>query len=95
MKFHADARRKIGALVWLLVLVIIGPVHAGAKEKLIIFHAGSLSIPFKQISEAFVGTHPNVRVVREAAGSRTCARKISDLGRPCDVMASADYTVIE
>lgn len=95
MKFHADARRKIGSLVWLLVLVIIGPVHAGAKEKLIIFHAGSLSIPFKQISEAFVATHPNVRVVREAAGSRTCARKISDLGRPCDVMASADYTVIE
>lgn len=31
----------------------------------------------------------------EAAGSRDCARKIRDLKRPCDVLASADYLVIE
>ncbi|HSG27285.1 MAG TPA: extracellular solute-binding protein, partial [Candidatus Krumholzibacterium sp.] len=38
---------------------------------------------------------PGVKVMLESAGSRTCARKISDLGRECDVMASADYTVID
>jgi len=32
--------------------------------------------------------------VREAAGSRECARKITGVGRKADVMASADYEVI-
>lgn len=64
------------------------------KGELIIFHAGSLAVPFEQIAEAFMEEYPEVKVLREAAGSRACARKISDLGRDCDVMASADYTVI-
>ncbi len=63
--------------------------------KLIIFHAGSLSIPFAEISRAFTKKYPRVQILREAAGSRTCARKITDLGKPCDIMASADYTVID
>jgi molybdate/tungstate transport system substrate-binding protein len=67
----------------------------GLSGKLMIFHAGSLAVPFKEISAAFEKQHPDVKVVREAAGSRACARKISDLGRRCDVMASADYTVID
>ncbi len=65
------------------------------SRNLIIFHAGSLSVPFKEIAEAFEKENPGVKVSLEAAGSRTCARKISDLGRRCDVMASADYSVID
>ena len=61
---------------------------------LIVFLAGSLAIPFKEIKNEFNIIYPNVNVILEAAGSRTCARKISDLKRPCDIMASADYTVI-
>lgn len=67
----------------------------GADSELIVFHAGSLAIPFKQIGEEFSKYHPDVKVINEAAGSRICARKIADLHRPCDVMASADYTVID
>jgi len=63
--------------------------------ELVIFHAGSLSVPFKEITGAFNKEYPSVRVLREVAGSRACARKISDLGRACDVFASADYAVIE
>ncbi len=63
-------------------------------DTLIVFHAGSLSVPFKQISEAFKKGNPEVTFLLEAAGSRTCARKISELNKPCDIMASADYTVI-
>ena len=62
---------------------------------LVVFHAGSLAVPFKKISEAFMKEHPGVKVMLEAAGSRACARKITDLKRDCDVMASADYTVID
>jgi molybdate/tungstate transport system substrate-binding protein len=65
------------------------------KEKLIIFHAGSLSVPFKEIAEEFQKENPNVIIEMEAAGSRNSARKISDLNKHCDIMASADYTVIE
>lgn len=62
---------------------------------LMIFHSGSLSAPMAEMTAAFMQMHPGVRVLREAAGARDSARKISDLGRKCDVMASADYVVID
>jgi len=80
------------ALVLCLVLV---STPAQADRKVIIFHAGSLSVPFHRAAEAFEEKNPGVLVELEAAGSRTCARKIADLHRPCDIMASADYTVID
>ena len=67
----------------------------GLSGDLIIFHAGSLSVPFKEIASAFEKENPDVNVVMEAAGSRTCARKITDMKKECDIMASADYTVID
>jgi len=63
--------------------------------RLSVFHAGSLSVPFREMVRVFNRDYPAVEVVLEAAGSRTCARKITDLGKPCDVMVSADYTVID
>lgn len=61
---------------------------------LVIFHAGSLAVPFKQLAEEFMRLNPEVRVLREVAGSRECARKVADLGKYCDVLASADGKVI-
>jgi molybdate/tungstate transport system substrate-binding protein len=65
------------------------------QKKLIIFHAGSLSIPLKHITAEFNKKHPNINVILEPAGSRTCARKITDLNRTADIMFSADSSVIE
>jgi molybdate/tungstate transport system substrate-binding protein len=62
---------------------------------LIIFHAGSLSVPMKEITAAFKKENPEVNIMMEAAGSVECARKITELKKPCDVLASADYTVID
>ncbi|HPC16143.1 MAG TPA: tungstate ABC transporter substrate-binding protein WtpA [Candidatus Hydrogenedentes bacterium] len=67
----------------------------GPSGDLIVFHAGSLSVPMKEMAAAFAAEYPAVRVLAEASGSRECARKISDLGKPCDVMASSDYAVID
>jgi molybdate/tungstate transport system substrate-binding protein len=67
----------------------------GPGQNLIVFHAGSLSVPLREIAGIFMEENPGVTVQLEAAGSRSCARKISDLGRECDVMASADYSVID
>ena len=63
--------------------------------KVIIFHAGSLTIPLAEIEKQFEAKYPGVDVLREAAGSQKCARKITDLKKPCDLMASADYKVID
>lgn len=65
------------------------------NTRLLILHAGSLSVPFKQMTEAFMEKYPKVVVQTEAAGSRTCARKITELKSPADVMASADSAVIK
>lgn len=65
------------------------------NQQLIIFHAGSLTVPFDKIIKQFKKENPGVVVVREVAGSRECAKKISDLNKPCDVFASADYIVID
>jgi molybdate/tungstate transport system substrate-binding protein len=62
---------------------------------LIVFHAGSLAVPMKELSLAFHKVHPEVNILTEAAGSVASARKIADLNRKCDIMASADYTVID
>jgi len=66
-----------------------------ASQELIIFHAGSLSVPFKEVADSFRQQHPEVEVKLEAAGSVDCARKITELNRECDIMASADYRVID
>ena len=68
---------------------------ADLSGDLIIFHAGSLSVPMKEIKAAFNKIYPNVNVLLESAGSVECARKISDLKKPCDIMAASDYKVID
>jgi len=65
------------------------------QNEILVLHAGSLSIPFKEIAKNFMKKYPEVKVVLEAHGSRTCARQISDLERRVDVMASADTQVIK
>jgi molybdate/tungstate transport system substrate-binding protein len=47
------------------------------------------------IEKAFEAKYPAVDVQREPSGSSKAARKISDLGKPCDIMAAADYKVID
>ncbi len=65
------------------------------QGNLIIFHAGSLSLPMKELAAEFKKLHPGVTVLLEPAGSIECTRKITDLGKPCDILASSDYQVID
>jgi len=77
---------------------VLGLASCGRQEGetnvLTIFHAGSLSVPFRDLSVLFKQEYPEIVIRAEAAGSRDCARKICDLGRRCDVMAAADYKVV-
>lgn len=81
----------------LLLIVTLLSCKSGNKvsKELIIFHAGSLSVPFKEIVENFQIENPDISISTESSGSRQSARKITDLKRQCDIMASADYKVID
>lgn len=92
------------AIIILTLVLAISCAGRGSSVKdsvseisgdLIIFHAGSLSRPFKAIADSFSKLYPDVRILAESSGSIDAARKISELGRDCDIMASADYTVID
>lgn len=81
--------------VFCIMLMVSSISLAEPQGKLVIFHAGSLSVPFESMEKTFEAKYPKVDVQREAAGSQKCARKITDLKKPCDIMASADYKVID
>ena len=86
-------------LRWTILTVIacfIGTIStAVAKDQVIIFHAGSLSVPFEKMEKIFESRHPEIDILREAGGSTQMARMISELGKPADIMASADFMVID
>jgi molybdate/tungstate transport system substrate-binding protein len=64
------------------------------EEVLKVFHAGSLTLPFEDIEAQFESDNPNVDVQLEPAGSVACVQKITEQGQECDVLASADYSLI-
>lgn len=69
-------------------------LSAADNKELIIFHAGSLSVPMKQVAQAYEKNHPGTKIYLESAGSLVCARKVTEFKKPCDILASADYFVI-
>lgn len=79
----------------MLASILVAGCKSGKEKDIIIFHAGSLTVPVNKISEAFGKANPGVRILSEAAGSLQSARKITELGKPCDIMLSADYSVID
>ena len=88
--------QKIVLIATLIAFVGIFSVSiAAAKEKVIIFHAGSLAVPFAKIEKLFEAKYPNIDVLREIGGSTKMARMISELHKPADIMASADFKVID
>ena len=81
----------------IVALTVLLPFSVGAEPqgKLIIFHAGSLTVPFAKIEKDFEAKYPKVDVLREGGGSTKMARMISELHKPADIMASADFNVID
>jgi molybdate/tungstate transport system substrate-binding protein len=89
----------------LIVVVLLGAfgitsyLHSSGEPhpagRLIIFHAGSLSVPFAAMEKEFESKYPQVDILREAGGSTKMARLISEVGKTADIMASADFNVID
>ena len=68
--------------------------HKTKQKEIIIFHAGSLSVPFKKLAQEYEKKHPDIKIFLESSGSIVCARKVTELNKPCDIVASSDYFVI-
>jgi molybdate/tungstate transport system substrate-binding protein len=87
------------AFVIIVLTVILFPMDlisrsSSQNKELIIFHAGSLAVPMKQIAREYEKRNPGTKIYLESAGSLVCARKVTELKKPCDIIASSDYFVI-
>lgn len=63
-------------------------------DTLVVYHAGSLADPMRELADTFERTHPGVRVRRESGGSVDLATRALDPGKAPDVLALADYAII-
>jgi len=87
--------KLVPMVVIVTILLALATLPATAAQKVIIFHAGSLTVPLAEIEKRFEAANPGIDVLREAGGSTKMARMISELNKPADIMASADYKVID
>ena len=76
----------------------LGSANASAQETvagpLVVFNAGSLAKPFRDLLQAFKSRHPRIAPAQENSGSLEAARKLTDLGKIPDIIGVADYGVI-
>jgi len=100
VKRKASAMLKVIPLFLSLLLafgLVTGcpqPAETGLSGQLQIFNAGSLTVPFEQVSQEFNKAYPDVEILAEAGGSATTIRKVTELGKECGVVGSADYLLI-
>ena len=61
--------------LFLFVVILLSASQAWGEPsgKVIIFHAGSLSVPFAHLEMAVETKYPKLDIQREAAGSRKCS----------------------
>lgn len=79
----------------LLLLFAVASGYAEPAGELVIYNAGSLAVPLQKMIEKFQLLYPDVTVVSKGGGSTAMARLISADGEKADIMASADYKVID
>jgi molybdate/tungstate transport system substrate-binding protein len=95
----AISKMLAAAIIAIVAVAVIGGVWyyttLQPEEKVLkVFCAGSLTLPFEDIEAQFEADNPNVDVQLEPAGSVACVQKITESDEKCDVLASADYSLI-
>jgi molybdate/tungstate transport system substrate-binding protein len=89
--FRSQAKLLLG-LLW---TAAAGPsLRAQLTGPLVVYNAGSLGAPFRDLLTAFVARNPGVVPAQENSGSVEAARKLTELGKTPDVIGVADYGVI-
>lgn len=77
--------------------LLLCPAGCGPRGQITlkVFHAGSLAVPFRALEQIFEAENPGMDVQRQAYGSATAIRQITEVGKRADVVASADYRLID
>ena len=88
--------RRLAALLALFWAGVAAPVLAQSLSgPIVVYNAGSLARPFKELLDAFRAANPGVVPAQENSGSLEAARKLTELHKIPDVLAVADYNVID
>ncbi len=88
-------RGRVVTALGLLCGLFFGTARAqDLTGPLVVFNAGSLAFPFRELLAAFQRANPAVQPLQESSGSLEAARKLSELGKIPDIVALADYGVI-
>ncbi|MCX8176097.1 MAG: tungstate ABC transporter substrate-binding protein WtpA [Candidatus Bathyarchaeota archaeon] len=89
--------KTILILTFLVILVVsvFLVLSSGENLTLRVLHAGSLTIPLNKVKNVFEAENSGVKVLLESGGSVESVRKIVDYGKSADVIAVADYKLIE
>ena len=82
-------------LLFILLAAILLPACSQPLQSVTVFHAESLSPLIGEATHRFQQNHPGVNIVTESSGSLDAIRKVTELGRPCDVIAVSDHRLIE
>lgn len=94
-------KKAMAVIVLIIIAVIGGGLYAYQsssdqnKTVLKIYHAGSLSALMNATAKKFEAEHPNVDVQLESYGSADAIKQITDLNRSGDIVAVADYGLID
>ncbi len=64
-------------------------------KRVLVFHAGSLALLLGEVSKRFERNHPAIRIDSESSGSLDAIRKVTDLGRSCDILITADHRLLD
>lgn len=89
--------KRISLLMLVGVMMFGSLTSVNAKTpsgELVVYHAGSLSVPFKAIKADFEQLNPGVNIKLVSGGSTKIARMVTE-GDAVDILASADYKVID
>ncbi len=91
---------KINSVV-LLILAIFFLINISSfgqeqlEGDLVIYNAGSLTVPVANLVKEFKILHPDLEIKTTAGGSRKIARLVAETGQKADILMSADYAVID
>ncbi len=75
-------------------IILLFPILLLSNQTITIFHAGSLTLPIKNIAKQFT-KDTGIKVLTVSGGSRGLIRQITELGKTPDILASADYRLIK
>lgn len=94
MRASPSVRLSILAVLLLAGAPGCARAQAPLEGELVVFNAGSLGLPFRNLLQAFKKSNPGVRTAQESSGSLEAARKLTELGKTPDVLGVADYAII-